>query len=68
MLLDHGHRDAREYPIGMVWDECQIVVDRTNASEATRGYVLQMAVSSGMGSKKAHKELQRLIKEWTKNG
>lgn len=61
MLLAHGHPDAASYPVGMVWDEAQIVVDRLNGMETTRAIMTQMAVASLL-SAKGGKEFRKLIK------
>jgi hypothetical protein len=34
------------YPVGMVWDEVSMVVDRLNGLEATRAVLLHLAVSA----------------------
>jgi hypothetical protein len=63
LLIDHGHPEAMSYPVGMVWDESRLVIERLNGFEVTRATLLQMAVSS-MFSKEAgdafRKELLRL--------
>lgn len=64
LLLDHGHREARFYPVGMVWEEARIVVERMNQEEASRTALLQMAGSAVM-SKKASQTLQKILKELT---
>ena len=64
LLLDHGHRHARFYPIGMVWEEAQIVVERVNHEEASRTALLQIAGSAVM-SKEGSKLLKKVLKELT---
>lgn len=61
-LLDAGHAQAREYPIGMVWDEHRLVVSRQNAMEATRATLLKMAVSAVL-AKDAGREFRKTIQE-----
>lgn len=64
LLLDHGHTEARFYPIGMLWEEAQIVVERINQEEASRTALLQLAGAAVM-SKKGAKLLQNVLKEMT---
>jgi hypothetical protein len=61
LLLDHGHPDASAYPVGQVWDEASLVVERLNGLEATRAILVQMAVSSVL-SKEAGAEFSKAIK------
>lgn len=62
LLLDHGHQHARFYPIGMVWEEAQIVVERTNQEEASRTALMQLA-GLGVMSKKGAQALRKVLKE-----
>lgn len=64
LLLDHGHHYARFYPVGMVWEEAQIVVERVNHEEASRTALLQIAGSAVM-SQKGAKLLQKILKDMT---
>ena len=64
LLLDHGHKDARHYPVGMVWDESEIVVERVNRELASQATIMQAAFI-GSNSKKGAAHLQRLLKELT---
>jgi hypothetical protein len=64
LLLDHGHQYARHYPIGMVWEEAQIVVQRINQELASSTALLQIAGSAVM-SKPGAKALQKVLKELT---
>lgn len=66
-MLEHGHTQARDYPVGMVWDEAEIVVERVNGLEATRAIFIQLAAASVM-SKKAAGEFSKQIKRLTGNG
>ncbi len=66
LLLDHGHPEAPAYPIGMVWDEARLVVERLNGLESTRAVLLQMAVSSLFskeGGRAFKMTIERLIGE-----
>lgn len=65
--MEHGHREATEYPLGMLWVESQLVVDRLNNSEVTRAVLLQLAVGSLL-SKKTGVEFKKTIKRLTPNG
>lgn len=62
--MDHGHPDARFYPLGMVWDEASIVVDRINQEAASNTVLLQLAGSAVMG-KKGMNVLKKVLKELT---
>ena len=61
LLLDHGHPYARHYPLGMVFDEVQLVVQRVNKRHATDATLLQLAVS-GVLSKEGNKLFKKQIK------
>lgn len=50
------------YPIGVVFDETELVVERVNGLEATRAVLTQMAVSA-LFSKEAGKAFQEKIKQ-----
>lgn len=60
--MAEGHPEARAYPIGMVWDEVSIVVERNNAKSGTEATLIQMAVSSVL-SKDGHKQFTKVMKE-----
>jgi hypothetical protein len=62
LLLANGHSEAPRYPLGVLWDEAQIVVARENRHFATTAILLQMAVSS-MFSKDAGKQFNQTIKD-----
>jgi len=59
--------DAPFYPIGMVWDEAQIVVERINGFHATQAILTQMAVISVL-SKDGSKEFKKAIKRLNDSG
>jgi hypothetical protein len=44
--LANGHQEAWSYPLGLLWVESQIVVERENASFATTAMLVRMAISS----------------------
>lgn len=62
--MDHGHPDARFYPLGMVWEEAQLVVDRINHEAASNTALLQIAGSAVMG-KQGMQLLKKVLKELT---
>ncbi|HYD06290.1 MAG TPA: hypothetical protein VEC60_11225 [Reyranella sp.] len=63
-MLDHGHPDARRYPLGVLWDESRLVVERMNGEMATHLSLLQLAVGSVL-SKKAGDLFNKQIKALT---
>lgn len=66
LLLDHGHPQARRYPLGYMLDESRLVIRRVNNGHVTTATLLQGAVS-GVLSKKANKEFQKQIKRLLEN-
>lgn len=46
LLLANGHPHARRYPLGMLWDESRIVVERINGVLATEAVLLRQAITS----------------------
>ncbi len=46
LLLSHGHTDAWSYPLGLLFLEAGIVVDRLNTQAATDASLLQLAIST----------------------
>lgn len=53
MLLANGHPEARDYPIGMVFDEASLVAERQNRQMASLGVIVQSAtMTTGMGATK----------------
>ena len=64
LLLDHGHPDAGRYPIGMVWDEAELVVERENRRIATEATFTNLAVSAVI-SAKSGKQFEKQIKKLT---
>lgn len=51
----------------MLWEECQLVVERINSLEVTRAILLQSAVGS-LISKKGQQAFKKLLKELDKGG
>ncbi|QPZ53311.1 tail protein [Achromobacter phage vB_AchrS_AchV4] len=60
LLLDHGHSEATEYPIGMLWDEGDLVVERLNGQAITEAVLFQMAAGSLL-SKDAAREFKKIV-------
>lgn len=46
LLLANGHPDALDYPLGMVSDEAELIVERQNRNLATGAILMQAAVGS----------------------
>lgn len=67
MLLSEGHADAPYYPIGKVWDECRLVVERHNGAHATQAVLVQLAVASIL-SKDGAKEFKKTINRLNESG
>lgn len=63
LLLASGHPEAGEYPIGRVFDEAKLLVDRRNGELATLGVIIQSATATtGMSaSKDAGEHFKKLI-------
>jgi hypothetical protein len=60
LLVAEGHVQAAHYPVGMVFDEAQLVVERLNRAEATRAVLLQMAVSAVLTKEAGEKFNERI--------
>jgi hypothetical protein len=67
LLLDHGHPHASHYPIGTVWLEAYLVVERLNRLAITEAAYIQMAVSS-LFSKDAARDFSKTVKRLTADG
>lgn len=67
LLLSHGHPDAGDYPLGMLWVESQLVVERLNQQAVTQAVLLQLAVGSIL-SKKTGSEFKKTLKKLSPNG
>lgn len=65
--MSEGHPDAPYYPIGVVWDEARIVVERHNGAHATQAVLVQLAVSSVL-SKDGAKEFKKTINRLNDSG
>jgi hypothetical protein len=60
LLLSEGHPCARRYPVAVVWSEARIVRERNAYRRSRDAAVMQMVLGS-MFSKKASKELEKLL-------
>ena len=64
LLQDHGHPEARRYPLPMLWKEAEIVRRRLNRDYATTAVLTQLAVA-GLLSEKAGGAFREQIKKLT---
>lgn len=62
LLIAHGHSAAWEYPVSMLWQEAQLVVERANQEEASRAVLMQAAIGSVLG-KEGQKHFKKILKE-----
>lgn len=62
LLLSEGHRDARRYPVAVVWSEVEIVRQRNSMRRHRDTAVTQMILGS-LFSKSAGKTLPKLLNE-----
>lgn len=62
LCLDHGHPEARLYPLGMLWDESNLVIERVNGATVTEANLLQHAIGSIL-SKKSGTHFQKMIRD-----
>lgn len=60
--MEHGHPDARLYPLGMLSDEVLLIVERHNARMVAEAQLLQAAVG-GLLDKKASKAFREMLKD-----
>jgi hypothetical protein len=60
LLLAEGHSEARRYTVAMVWNEALIVRQRHHLRRSRDAAVTQLVLST-LFSKKAGKELQKLL-------
>lgn len=63
LLLDHGHPEARRYPLGMLSDEAALVVERLNGQEVTRATLLRLSISAVLskeGGRAFDKEISKM--------
>ncbi|MNK37380.1 hypothetical protein D3C87_559460 [compost metagenome] len=60
LLVDHGHPEAMQYPIAMLWDESDLVIERLNGQAITQAVLFQMAAGSLL-SKDAAREFKKIV-------
>lgn len=58
--MDHGHPEARLYPVPMVWMEVSIVRKRVNQELASSASLDQMVIASILSKQAGGKLKQRL--------
>lgn len=63
-MLSHGHADAMRYPVGMVVDESNLIIERQNSKMATETLLLQQAINAIL-SKDARKQFTKTLKSLT---
>lgn len=51
LLLASGHADAIHYPLGQLYDEANLVIERENNRILTEANLLQLAVGSLLSDK-----------------
>lgn len=61
LLLEAGHPEARHYPLGMLYDESNLVIERRNASIVTDSQLRNLS-AMGVFSKKARTEFSKQVK------
>lgn len=64
LLMDHGHPCARLYPISMVWEEAEIVVQRVNQESANNTALFQLA-GAAVQHAEGRRKLIQVLKELT---
>jgi len=64
LLQAHGHPEARQYPLPMLWMETRIVRQRANRELANQTVLQQLAMASIL-SEKAQKALTKRLKQLT---
>lgn len=60
--MAHGHSEARNYPVPVVWTEVTLVQERANGLLASEISLLQLAVHSVL-SKDAGAKLKKRLKD-----
>lgn len=64
LLLAEGHWQARQYPVGHIWSEVEIVRDRLNGATVTNATMTNAAVAA-TNSKKGFEYFKNLIRKMT---
>jgi len=63
--MANGHARARQYPIGVVWIESQMVQKMLNGRDASNALLIQGAIGAALSSEGA-KEFREQIESLTK--
>lgn len=50
LALSQGHAEAWHYPLGMLYDECDLIIERENNRIITEAQTLQLAMASMFGN------------------
>lgn len=61
LLLEAGHRHARNYPVAVTWSEARIVRQRLAFRRRQESALMQMVIASVL-DQKAGKQLAKLLK------
>lgn len=61
LLQANGHPAVRQYPVGRVWEEAELVVERLNREAATQATVLHAAYAATQ-TKKGSQHFNKLVK------
>ena len=61
LLLANGHPDAMSYPLGMVYDETNFIIERQNSNMSTETLLLQQSINALLG-KGARKQFTKTLK------
>lgn len=61
LCLDHGHPEARLYPLGMLHDEAALIEERESARISTEASLRQSVIASLFGKKKSG--FQKAVKQ-----
>lgn len=65
LLLANGHASARQYPLGMVQAEAEIVTERINRQMVSESLLMQACVGTVLGGKEGITAYQKMIKGLT---
>lgn len=63
-LLDHGHPEAADYPICVLWAEVRLAKERIDGQLATQMLLTQTAIAS-MFAKEAGRSFKEMIERLT---
>lgn len=60
-MLDAGHPEAWWYPLGMVWDESNMVLERQNQALIQQSILMQQVILSVIGGRSGGSALRNGI-------